>query len=147
VLSPAAVTLTSELPGRTEASRVAQVRARTAGIVLQRVFKEGGDVKAGEVLFRIDPAQFQASYDSGANWVTRDATRVWHGAAISGDGVQWVASVYAGKIYTPYRELTRLEDAATLDMKIYRDIRSPTARTVASTWAAVVPRSQSYTLS
>jgi membrane fusion protein (multidrug efflux system) len=40
------------------------VRARTAGIVLQRVFKEGGDVKAGEVLFRIDPAQFQASFDS-----------------------------------------------------------------------------------
>ncbi|WP_176654240.1 efflux RND transporter periplasmic adaptor subunit [Duganella hordei] len=63
-VAPAAVTLTSELPGRTEASRVAQVRARTAGIVLQRVFKEGGDVKAGEVLFRIDPAQFQASYDS-----------------------------------------------------------------------------------
>jgi membrane fusion protein (multidrug efflux system) len=58
------LTLSSELPGRTEASRIAQVRARTAGIVLQRVFKEGGDVKAGEVLFRIDPAQFQASYDS-----------------------------------------------------------------------------------
>jgi membrane fusion protein (multidrug efflux system) len=63
-VAPAQLTLTSELPGRTEASRIAQVRARTAGIVLQRVFKEGGDVKAGEVLFRIDPAQFQASYDS-----------------------------------------------------------------------------------
>jgi membrane fusion protein (multidrug efflux system) len=63
-VAPATLTLTSELPGRTEASRIAQVRARTAGIVLQRVFKEGGDVKAGEVLFRIDPAQFQASYDS-----------------------------------------------------------------------------------
>jgi membrane fusion protein (multidrug efflux system) len=58
------LTLSSELPGRTEASRIAQVRARTAGIVLKRVFQEGGDVKAGEVLFRIDPAQFQASYDS-----------------------------------------------------------------------------------
>jgi membrane fusion protein (multidrug efflux system) len=63
-VAPAAVTLSTELPGRLEASRIAQVRARTAGIVLQRVFKEGGDVKAGEVLFRIDPAQFQASYDS-----------------------------------------------------------------------------------
>jgi len=63
-VAPAALTLSTELPGRTEASRIAQVRARTAGIVLQRVFKEGGDVKAGEVLFRIDPAQFQASYDS-----------------------------------------------------------------------------------
>jgi membrane fusion protein (multidrug efflux system) len=63
-VAPASVTLSSELPGRTEASRIAQVRARTAGIVLQRVFKEGGEVKAGEVLFRIDPASFQASYDS-----------------------------------------------------------------------------------
>jgi membrane fusion protein (multidrug efflux system) len=63
-VAPAQLTLSTELPGRTEASRIAQVRARTAGIVLQRVFKEGGDVKAGEVLFRIDPAQFQASYDS-----------------------------------------------------------------------------------
>nr|WP_315252291.1 efflux RND transporter periplasmic adaptor subunit [uncultured Duganella sp.] len=63
-VAPATVTLSSELPGRTEASRIAQVRARTAGIVLQRVYQEGGDVKAGEVLFRIDPAQFQAAYDS-----------------------------------------------------------------------------------
>jgi len=61
---PGTVTLSSELPGRTEASRIAEVRARTAGIVLQRVYQEGGDVKAGQVLFRIDPAQFQASYDS-----------------------------------------------------------------------------------
>eukprot|EP01030_Chromulinospumella_sphaerica_P009804 gene9804-biopygen8510 len=63
-VAPGAVTVSSELPGRTEASRVAQVRARTAGIVLQRVYKEGSEVKAGEVLFRIDPAQFQASFDS-----------------------------------------------------------------------------------
>ncbi|HEX5343743.1 MAG TPA: efflux RND transporter periplasmic adaptor subunit [Duganella sp.] len=63
-VAPAAVTLNNELPGRTEASRIAQVRARTAGIVLQRVYQEGGEVKAGQVLFRIDPAQFQASYDS-----------------------------------------------------------------------------------
>jgi membrane fusion protein (multidrug efflux system) len=63
-VTPGSVTLNSELPGRTEASRIAQVRARTAGIVLKRVYTEGGDVKAGEVLFRIDPAPFQASYDS-----------------------------------------------------------------------------------
>ena len=63
-VAPAALTMSTELPGRVEASRVAQVRARTPGIVLQRVFKEGGDVKAGEVLFRIDPASFKAGYDS-----------------------------------------------------------------------------------
>jgi len=63
-VAPAPLTLQAELPGRVEASRTAQVRARTPGIVLQRVFKEGGDVKAGEVLFRIDPASFKASYES-----------------------------------------------------------------------------------
>ncbi|QGZ39211.1 membrane fusion protein (multidrug efflux system) [Pseudoduganella flava] len=63
-VAPAAVAVTNELPGRVEAYRVAQVRARTAGIVLKRVFEEGSDVKAGQVLFRIDPAQFQATYAS-----------------------------------------------------------------------------------
>lgn len=63
-VAPASLTLSTELPGRLEASRTAQVRARTAGIVLQRVYREGSDVKAGDVLFRIDPAQFQANYES-----------------------------------------------------------------------------------
>jgi len=63
-VAPASLTLSTELPGRLEASRTAQVRARTAGIVLQRVYQEGGDVKEGQVLFHIDPAQFQANFDS-----------------------------------------------------------------------------------
>ncbi|HVK95754.1 MAG TPA: efflux RND transporter periplasmic adaptor subunit [Noviherbaspirillum sp.] len=56
--------LTTELPGRLEATRVAEVRARVPGIVTQRVFREGSEVKAGELLFRIDPAPFQASLNS-----------------------------------------------------------------------------------
>lgn len=56
--------LITELPGRLEATRVAQVRARVAGIVLQKAFREGGDMKAGEVLFRIDPAPLQATFNS-----------------------------------------------------------------------------------
>lgn len=63
-VNPQNVTVTSELPGRLEATRIAQVRARAAGIVLKRVFQEGSDVKAGDVLFRIDPAPFQASFES-----------------------------------------------------------------------------------
>lgn len=63
-IAPQNLTLTSELPGRLEATRVAQVRARVAGVVLERVFREGGDVKAGSVLFRIDPAPFKAAYGS-----------------------------------------------------------------------------------
>ena len=56
--------LVTELPGRVEASRVAQVRARVNGIVQKRVFKEGSEVKAGQLLFQIDPAPYQAAVDS-----------------------------------------------------------------------------------
>ena len=60
-VQPRSLTLTSELPGRIEAARVAEVRARVAGIVLSRNFEEGADVKAGQVLFQIDPAPFKAT--------------------------------------------------------------------------------------
>jgi len=56
--------LTTELPGRLEAARVAQVRARAAGILLKREFHEGSDVRAGQLLFRIDPAPYQAALAS-----------------------------------------------------------------------------------
>ena len=56
--------LTTELPGRLEASRVAQVRARVAGILQKRLFREGSDVKAGEALFTIDSAPYAAAYAS-----------------------------------------------------------------------------------
>ncbi|MFZ6047076.1 MexC family multidrug efflux RND transporter periplasmic adaptor subunit [Pseudomonas sp. CR3202] len=53
--------LTSELPGRVEPVRVAEVRARVAGIVLEKRFEEGADVKAGDLLFQIDPAPLKAA--------------------------------------------------------------------------------------
>ena len=62
--TPGDVGLITELPGRVEASRVARVRARAAGILQQRVFTEGSDVKAGQVLFRIDPAPYAAAAES-----------------------------------------------------------------------------------
>ena len=58
------VTLTQDLPGRISAFRVAEVRARVSGIVLKRLFKEGSDVKEGQVLYEIDPAQYEAAHDS-----------------------------------------------------------------------------------
>ena len=63
-VQPKPVGLTTELPGRLEASRVAQVRARAAGILQKRVFTEGSDVKAGQRLFQIDPAPYQATVAS-----------------------------------------------------------------------------------
>ena len=63
-VQPERIAVTTELPGRVEARRVAQVRARVAGIVLKRVYREGSDVKAGDVLYKIDPAPFKAAYSS-----------------------------------------------------------------------------------
>lgn len=59
-----AVPVTTELPGRTSAFLVAQVRARVDGIVLKREFREGGDVKAGQRLYQVDPAPYRATLDS-----------------------------------------------------------------------------------
>lgn len=63
-VTPGEVGLVTELPGRLEASRVAQVRARAAGILQQRLFREGSDVKAGQPLFEIDASPYQAAFDS-----------------------------------------------------------------------------------
>ena len=70
-VTPRPVVMTTELPGRVEASRTAQVRARAAGIVLERVFQEGSDVQAGDVLYRIDPAPLQATLNSAKAQLAR----------------------------------------------------------------------------
>jgi membrane fusion protein (multidrug efflux system) len=59
-----AVALSTELPGRVAGFRTAEVRAQVNGIILKRLFVEGSDVKAGQQLYQIDPAPYQASYDS-----------------------------------------------------------------------------------
>ena len=64
IATPGNVGLVTELPGRLEASRIAQVRARAAGILQERLFKEGSDVKAGQPLFRIDAAPYTAAAQS-----------------------------------------------------------------------------------
>ncbi|NHB88146.1 MULTISPECIES: efflux RND transporter periplasmic adaptor subunit [Photorhabdus] len=56
--------VTTELPGRTSAFRIAEVRPQVGGIILKRNYKEGSDVKEGTSLYQIDPATYQAAYDS-----------------------------------------------------------------------------------
>ncbi|TWI54878.1 membrane fusion protein (multidrug efflux system) [Pseudomonas duriflava] len=58
------VTLTTELPGRTTAFRVAEVRPQVSGILLKRLFKEGSEVKAGQQLYQIDPRTYEASVNA-----------------------------------------------------------------------------------
>jgi membrane fusion protein (multidrug efflux system) len=64
IVQPTAVPVVTELPGRTSAFLVAQVRARVDGIVLRREFTEGDQVKAGQRLYKIDPAPYIAALNS-----------------------------------------------------------------------------------
>ncbi|MDB5893047.1 MAG: efflux transporter periplasmic adaptor subunit, partial [Rhodoferax sp.] len=77
------VGLVTELPGRLEASRVAQVQARAAGILQKRVFKEGSDVKAGQLLFTIDPAPYAAAYQSSQASLARAQANLQQAAALA----------------------------------------------------------------
>ena len=80
-VAPRAVGLVTELPGRLEASRIAQVRARVAGIVTKRLFTEGSEVKAGQPLFQIDPALYQASVASAQATLARAQANVTQATA------------------------------------------------------------------
>jgi membrane fusion protein, multidrug efflux system len=57
------VVLTTELPGRTAPFRIAEIRPQVSGLIQKRLFTEGSNVKAGQVLYQIDPAPYQAAYD------------------------------------------------------------------------------------
>ncbi|MDY6793247.1 MAG: efflux RND transporter periplasmic adaptor subunit [Thermodesulfobacteriota bacterium] len=63
-VKPQRVALTTELPGRTSAFRIAEIRPQVNGLIQKRLFTEGSDVKAGQVLYQIDPDLFQAALDN-----------------------------------------------------------------------------------
>jgi membrane fusion protein, multidrug efflux system len=66
------VTLTTELPGRTNPYEIADVRPQVGGIIQARLFTEGSVVKAGQVLYQIEPAPFQAAYDQAKGQLAKD---------------------------------------------------------------------------
>ncbi|MCW1916865.1 efflux RND transporter periplasmic adaptor subunit [Luteolibacter sp. GHJ8] len=65
------VSITRQLPGRIDPVRLAEVRARVGGILLEKTFQEGADVKAGDVLFKIDPAPLEAVKENAAAALAR----------------------------------------------------------------------------
>ena len=92
VVHSAPLSVTTELPGRTSAYRVAEVRPQVSGIILQRNFVEGSDVTAGQSLYQIDPATYQAAYNStkgdeakaeAAAAIAQNATRLFSAQNIS----------------------------------------------------------------
>jgi membrane fusion protein (multidrug efflux system) len=71
VANPEPLPVVSELPGRIAPTRIAEVRPRVGGIVLERIFQQGSDVKEGQPLFRIDPATFQVAVEAADATVAR----------------------------------------------------------------------------
>jgi membrane fusion protein (multidrug efflux system) len=71
-ITPRPVTITTEMPGRTAPYQIADVRPQVSGIIIKRLFEEGADIKAGQVLYQIDPAPYQAAYDSAKATLAKD---------------------------------------------------------------------------
>jgi membrane fusion protein, multidrug efflux system len=82
-VAPGEVGLVTELPGRLEPSRVAQVRARAAGIVQKRLFAEGSDVRRGQPLFTIDPAPYAAAHASAQATLARAQANLGQATALA----------------------------------------------------------------
>lgn len=76
VVQPQSVRLTSELPGRTSPRLIAEVRPQVSGIIQKRLFTEGTDVKAGQVLYQIDPALYRAEVARAEAALTRAMANV-----------------------------------------------------------------------
>lgn len=80
-VQPESLQIVTELPGRIEASRTAQVRARSAGIVQKRLFTEGTDVRAGQALFQIDAAPYEAAVQNAEAALARAQAQAVQAAA------------------------------------------------------------------
>lgn len=118
-IEPKPIAIISDLPGRVEATRISQVRARVAGIVLKRTFEEGSEVKAGQVLFRIDPAPFQATVDSAK-------------AALAKAEANLTQTSLTAKRYKPLVEANAVsrqeyDDAVSAEMQAKADVESAKA--------------------
>ncbi|WP_241587094.1 efflux RND transporter periplasmic adaptor subunit [Rosenbergiella epipactidis] len=75
-LAPQPITINADLPGRLASVQQAEVRPQVGGVVIKRLFKEGTEVKAGEPLYLIDPATYQAAYEK-ANAEFMDSQRIY----------------------------------------------------------------------
>jgi membrane fusion protein (multidrug efflux system) len=89
-VQPERVVLTTELPGRTSAYSMAEIRPQVGGIIQKRLFEEGADIRAGQALYEIDPAPLQAAHDNAAANLAatrRAAERARASLAVSRAGV------------------------------------------------------------
>jgi len=137
-VQPQAVVLSTELPGRTSPYMVAEIRPQVNGIIQKRLFREGSDVRAGQTLYQIDPAPFQAALDSAtANLVvTRkaaDQARAALGASLAGVARQQAILDFARTNRRRFEDLVkdRAVSASQRDQAVTdADVAEATLRTV-----------------
>lgn len=118
-LQTQAVPLTTELPGRTTAYRVAEVRPQVGGVVLKRLFTEGGEVKAGQPLYQIDPATYQASYESAKAALAR--------AEAQAQSARTLAERYEGLVAANAVSKQSYDDAVAANLSAQADVASARA--------------------
>ncbi|MFB0975956.1 MAG: efflux RND transporter periplasmic adaptor subunit [Tolumonas sp.] len=118
-LQPQELTLHTQLPGRTSAYRVAEVRPQVGGIVIKRLFREGSDVKAGQTLYQIDPATYEASLAS--------AKAAWERAKASEAIARIKAERYRGLIKTKGVSQQDYDDAEASWKQTVADVASAKA--------------------
>ncbi len=132
------VSLTTELPGRTSAYRIAEIRPQVSGLLLKRMFTEGSDVKAGQVLYQIDPAPFQAALDNAeANLTVMQKTADQTRAALKAS----IADVERLKVTLQLAQTNRQRYESSFKEKVVSTIQRDQAVTEAkvsesSLWAA-----------
>ncbi|MGE5610865.1 MAG: efflux RND transporter periplasmic adaptor subunit [Bacillota bacterium] len=111
------VVLTTELPGRTCSYLVAEIRPQVSGLIQKRLFTEGSDVKAGQTLYQIDPAPFQAALDSAtanlaASQKAADRARAALNASIAGVARQQATLAFARTNRQRFEDLVKVKAVA-----------------------------------
>jgi len=135
VVEPQAVALQTELPGRTAPFAISDVRPQIGGIVQARLFVEGADVKAGQVLYQIDPATYRAAYDQAAaqlasakaNVVTTKAKADRYGDLVKMNGVSKQDYDDANAAWLQAAAAVQQDQAALQSAKINLDYTKITA--------------------
>lgn len=131
VIKETPITLTTELPGRTSPYAVSEIRPQISGIVQARLFVEGSTVKAGQALYQIDPAPYQAAYAAAAANLASAKTRADRYAILVGQNA--IAPQTNDDAKAAYLAAKAQADAARINLN-YTRITSPiTGRIGAST--------------
>ncbi|WZB63798.1 biotin/lipoyl-binding protein [Achromobacter xylosoxidans] len=130
VVAPRSQAILADLPGRISPVRVAEVRARVAGIVQKRHFEEGATVKEGDLLFTIEPAPFEAALARAQGALARAQAQVRQAQALA-DRYQPLVKIAVASA----ARNTTTPSPPCRPPRPTRCRRRPTSRPPSSTWA------------